>query len=137
MSAEYQDLSRELAASFIKQHLYRGDLARLTRPRRPFKPGYVPGRLDDMTWRFGGDLDRLSQWISELEPDGKGLPVLLRQYARLGGTFFGFNLDPQFGGALDALVCVDLVHTEPRLLARHMGAENAARFLEWQAQASG
>ena len=137
MSADYQGLSRELAASFIKQHLYRGDLARLARPRRPYLPGYVPGRHDALTWRLGGDLERLSQWISEIEPDGKGLPVLFRQYARLGGFFFGFNVDPQFGGALDALVCVDLARTEPRLLQRHLGAAGAARFLARQAEGVG
>jgi putative hemolysin len=131
MSSGYQPLSRELAASFIKQHLYRGDLARLTRPRRPYLPAYIPSRHDDLTWRLGGDLDRLSGWISEIEPDGKGLPVLFRQYARLGGVFFGFNVDPDFGGALDALVCVDLCATEPKLLERHMGAPQARTFLAW------
>ena len=131
MSADYLPLSRELTASFIKQHLYRGDLARLTRPKRPFKPAYTKNQHDERTWRLGVDLDSLSDWVKEIEPDGKGLPVLFRQYAKLGGVFFGFNVDPDFGGALDALVCVDLLGTEPRLLARHMGDEGAARFLGW------
>jgi hypothetical protein len=128
MSADYQPLSRELVASFIKQNLYRPELAALTRPRLPYAPAYRPSRLDPLTWRYGNDLEHVSGWVSELEPDGKGLPVLIRQYAKLGGFFFGFNVDPSFGHALDALVCVDLRQTDPRLLARTMGAEQARQF---------
>ncbi len=131
MSASYQPLSRELVASFIKQHRYRNDLARLTRPRQPYAPAYVAGRLDALTWRHGVDMDELSHWVSELEPDGKGLPVLFRQYANLGGYFFGFNTDPAFGDALDGLVCVDLLQAEPRMLARTMGAAESRDYLAW------
>jgi putative hemolysin len=131
MSADYQPLSRELVASFVKQHLYRGDLARLTRPRRPYGPAYAPSRHDPMTWRLGAHMEEMDGWVSELEPDGKGMPVLFRQYARLGGIFFGFNVDPEFGNALDGLVCVDLLKTDPRILARSMGADAAERFIGW------
>jgi putative hemolysin len=131
MSAEYQPLSRELVASFIKQHLYRGDLARLTRPRRPYGPAYAESKHDPLTWRLGARMEEMSDWVAELEPDGKGVPVLFRQYAKLGGVFFGFNLDPAFGDALDGLVSVDLLKTDERMLARTMGADAAARFLDW------
>jgi putative hemolysin len=129
MSAEYQPLSRELIASYVKQHLYRGDLAKLTRPTRPFGPAYRPSRHDAVTWRLGHGLDELDDWISELEPDGKGLPVLFKQYSKLGGYFFGFNLDPAFGNALDGMVCVDLLKTEPRVLIKYLGPVGAARFM--------
>jgi hypothetical protein len=129
MSADFQPLSKELVASFAKQHLFRGDLAKLTRPRRPYLPGYIPSRHDHLTWRLGASLDEISTWVSELEPDGKGLPVLFRQYAGLGAFFFGFNVDPDFGHALDGLICVDLAQSDPRMLARTMGADAAAAFL--------
>jgi putative hemolysin len=131
MSAEYQPLSRELVASFIKQHLYRGDLARLTRPRRPYGPAYTASKHDPLTWRLGARLEEMNDWVAELEPDGKGVPVLFRQYAKLGGVFFGFNVDPAFGDALDGLVSVDLLKTDERMLARTMGTEAAERYLGW------
>jgi putative hemolysin len=134
ISAEYQALSRELIASYIKQHLFRGDLAKLAVPKRPFGPAYHANRHDPMTWRLGRDLDEVSAWISELEHDGKGLPILFKQYARLGGQFFGFNVDPDFGHALDGMVCVDLVGTEPRTLEKYLGREGAAQFLAYHAK---
>jgi len=76
-------------------------------------------------------MEEMSDWVAELEPDGKGVPVLFRQYAKLGGVFFGFNVDPAFGDALDGLVSVDLLKTDERMLARTMGAGAAARFLAW------
>lgn len=66
--------------------------------------------------------------VAALEPDGKGAPVLLRQYLKLGGRMLGFNIDPDFGDSLDCLVLVDLRRTEPRLLQRYMSAVAWERF---------
>jgi hypothetical protein len=60
------------------------------------------------------------------------VPVLLRQYLKLGGKLLGFNLDPRFSNALDGLILVDLTRTEPRLLQRYLGKAEAAEFLEYQ-----
>ena len=76
------------------------------------------------------DLDELSQPITDLESDGKGLPILLRQYAKIGGKLLGFNVDRKFSNVLDGLVVVDLRQTEPAVLERYMGREGAARFRE-------
>ncbi len=35
------------------------------------------------------------------------LPILLRQYLKLGGRLLGFNVDPDFSDVLDVLVMVD------------------------------
>ena len=63
----------------------------------------------------------LSAVVSEAEPDRKGLPVLVREYMKLGGKFLGFNLDPEFSECIDGLVVVDLMQTEPRVLRSYMG----------------
>jgi hypothetical protein len=63
-----------------------------------------------------------------VEGDGSGVPVLIRQYLRVGGRILGFNLDPNFK-TLDALILVDLRLTPPALLARYMSGDGAAEFL--------
>jgi putative hemolysin len=78
------------------------------------------------------DVEDLSDIISDLEPSGIGIPVLLRQYLRLGGKLLGFNVDPEFSEALDGLIVVDLTRTEPRLLERYLGKTEAAEFLKNQ-----
>ena len=63
-----------------------------------------------------------------MEADGKGVPVLLRQYLQLGGTVLAFNVDRSFSGVLDGLVVVDLARLAPAVLEKYLGREGAAGF---------
>jgi hypothetical protein len=76
----------------------------------------------------GVDLDDITGLIADLEPDHKGVPVLLRQYLKLGGKVLGFNRDPDFGNTLDVLMLVDLRLTDQRFLKRFMGPDAHAQF---------
>lgn len=58
----------------------------------------------------------------------QGLPILLRQYAKIGGKLLGFNVDRKFSNVLDGLVVVDLRQTDPAVLDRYMGREAAHAF---------
>jgi hypothetical protein len=73
-------------------------------------------------------LDELAEPISDVETDGKGLPVLIKQYAKVGGKLVGFNLDRKFSDVVDGLVIVDLRQTDPQVLERYMGKEGYASF---------
>ena len=77
---------------------------------------------------FPATIDELSRMIEQVEPDRKGIPVLLRQYLRLGGRILAFNVDGKFGNVLDGLIVVDLREIEPALLARYMGASAMMAF---------
>ena len=66
-------------------------------------------------------IDDISDWISMFESDGKGVPVLVRHYMKLGGKFLGFNVDAKFSNVLDGLLLVDLREAKPELLARYLG----------------
>ena len=70
--------------------------------------------------------------VADLEDDGKGVPVLVRQYLKLGGCMIDFNLDPKFSNVLDGLVLVDLMRTAPPLLEKYLGREGAAIFRQYQ-----
>lgn len=135
VSARYGAFSRALVASALGPS---GDaelrsLARLVAPRRP-APGLgrdVPGAPDAAA--LGDDLGSLSAIVQSAEPDGAPLPVLVREYAKLGGRFLAWNVDPDFGDTLDGLVVVDLARSTPRLLEFYMGRERAAAFREARA----
>jgi len=77
------------------------------------------------------DVDELSAPITDLEPDGKGIPILVKQYVRMGGQLLAFSVDPQFANTLDGFVLVDLTRTSPEALARYMGREQTAKFFAW------
>ena len=82
------------------------------------------------------DLDDVSAFIAEIEADQKGVPILLKQYLRLGGRLLGFNVDPEFSNVLDVLIVVDLRRTEPRILARYMGRAGAKSFFSHHAHSA-
>ena len=71
---------------------------------------------------------QLSSSIQDLESDGKGLPVLLKQYLKIGGRLLGSHVDSNFSGTLDVLVMADLRTAPAPILDRCMGRDAAASF---------
>ena len=67
---------------------------------------------------------------SQFEGPGRAMPVLLRQYLKLNARVLGFSVDPSFGDALDALMMVDLLRVDIRILRRYFGRQGADAFLE-------
>ena len=127
ISGQYQNISRELMVAYLERRAPLPRLLEFVSSRMPFRTSrQIPEGLD---------LDELSKIISDLEPDGRGVPVLLRQYLKLGGRLLGFNLDPQFSNALDGLIVVDLLETDRTLLARYLGPAEARTILEFHQEA--
>jgi putative hemolysin len=128
ISNDYSKASREMIYRFFETRMQEDELAGLIEPRRPFRPaGLRPWDCRAMCHALR-DLEDLSQPITDVETDGKGLPILLRQYAKIGGKLLGFNVDRKFSNVLDGLVVVDLRKTAPAVLERYMGREGAMQF---------
>ena len=70
-------------------------------------------------------LFRSSDVVGQLENGQRGVPILLRQYLKLGGLLLGFNLDRYFGDALEGLILVDLLQTDRTILQLYMGREES------------
>jgi putative hemolysin len=128
ISNAYNRISRELIYSFFESRRRADNLATLLHPRRPFRPGLLRRWDCRAVTHALRNLDELSDPIADLEVDGKGLPILLRQYAKVGGKLIGFNVDRKFSDVLDGLVVVDLRQTDPLVLERYMGREAVHEF---------
>jgi putative hemolysin len=126
ISNSYQPLSRELQVAFLRARSL-DPLKASIRPKRAFR-GRLSLRSVGIEPRWPADIDELSSLVAGLEPDGKGAPVLLRQYLRLGGRVLGFNIDTEFANSLDCLILVDLRKTDPKVLRRYMSDSAWARF---------
>jgi hypothetical protein len=100
----------------------------MVKPRMPLRGG---GWVRKAAWHMGGGVESLSGLVSALEPDGKGIPVLMRQYLKLGGEILSLSVDPDFSGVLDGLMVVDLLRTPGELLERYLGKEGLERFLAY------
>ncbi|MEO8026937.1 MAG: GNAT family N-acyltransferase [Bryobacteraceae bacterium] len=127
ISANYQAASRRMIVSFFRGLRDAQGLQRFVRARNPFgiRPAKEWQEFGDITaW----DLDELSECVAELERDQKGVPILLRQYMKLGGKLLAFNVDARFSNSLDGLILVDLTETDPRIVERYLGKAGAKRF---------
>jgi len=132
ISGQYDAVSRELMVSFLEKYALLKDWAGLVRNRQGLRERLLKGTNRPAFPNAGFDVDDLSAMVGEIEQKPTGVPVLLRQYLRLGGKLLGFNVDPNFSNALDGLILVDLTKTEPKLLERYLGKNEAAQFLEFQ-----
>ncbi len=128
ISNDYNRASREMIYRFFEARMQDDELAGLIEPRRPFRPERLRPWDCRAMCRALRDIEQLSQPITDVESDGKGLPVLLRQYAKVGGKLLGFNVDRKFSNVLDGLVVVDIRRTEPAVLELYMGREGVVRF---------
>jgi len=126
ISSEYRALSQQLIVEFLRDHAGLPDMSCDVKPRKPFR---AEGRRDKQTiCRDIDDLDIFSDLLSSIEPDAKGIPILLRQYLKLGGRILGFNVDPDFSNVLDGLMMVDLMETDAKVLAKYMGRSETRAF---------
>lgn len=132
ISGEFRTLSQQMLVEFLSARHMDRRLAGLVRARRPFRRSTVEHELVHGVSALR-DIDELSQMVAELEPDGKGVPVLLRHYLKLGGRLLGFHVDPHFNRSLDGLIVVDFRVTDPAVLRRYMGREGTDAFFEYHA----
>ncbi len=130
ISNDYRPLSRELLVGFLRERKLNLLAPTVVRPKRPFRGRFS---LKSLGGAYPWDLEALSALVAGLEPDGKGTPVLLRQYLKLGGRVLGFNIDPEFGNALDCLILVNLRKTESRVLQKYMSASAWQSFSQTHA----
>ncbi|WCN07791.1 lysophospholipid acyltransferase family protein [Marinomonas mediterranea] len=127
ISNDYSPMARQLMMEALSLHCYDEHKAELVSPSVPFKKAgntfWQPHLLSCLA-----DTSLLSNLLSRME-DGKGLPVLLRQYLKMNGKLVCFNLDPDFNDTLDGLIVVDLRNVPLKTLGKYMGREEAKTYL--------
>jgi len=118
---EYREASRCMILASMRQTCMDEALAPLVKPKFPPRP---PRRAEWSLKEFRFLLDNIehvADYVAEIEQDGKDIPVLLRQYLKLGGRLLAFNVDPDFSSVVDGLIVVDLARTPLKTLRRYMG----------------
>jgi putative hemolysin len=127
ISGEYSRTSRELLVNYYGSHL-RSELSQYVRPRRSFRTRRLrEWEIRQLTSMLSPDV--LADTIADVEKDGKSIPILLKQYVKLGGELLGFNVDRDFSNVVDGLILVDLRKTNAAILERYMGKIAAGSFL--------
>ena len=128
ISADYHATSTRLLLSFLRATQRVSGLSRLVRPKKPVR-GMKPRDWDPAAFDAIRSLDDVDELVQEIERGERSVPVLVRQYLKLGGVFLGFNVDQEFSDVVDGLVLVDLLRMNRRLLRFYFGEELSASFV--------
>ncbi len=124
ISDDYTAISQNLIVRYFRRtkqdHTWEGAV----KPILPFhdQPDEISNGL--------ASVEQVSAEVARHEPDGKGIPVLLRQYFKMNATLLEFVYDPNFQHCLDAMVLVDLHRAPASLLQKYMGREGYRSFCE-------
>jgi hypothetical protein len=128
ISRDYQPLSRGLIVSFLKHTRLDRKLAAFVRPSRPYKMKGETAQLARDVGDAVQSIDDVSMFVSEIEADGKGVPLLFRHYLKFHSIVLSFNVDSAFSDVVDGLMVTDLRRTDPKLLRRFMTEEGWTSF---------
>ena len=131
ISAEYSSMSKQLLRAFLTQNKYLPDLGKLIRPRNPMKQKEVRPFDRRAFSTVAGSMEEINELVSELEADGKPVPILLKQYLKLNGQLMGFNVDPDFGNVLDGLILIDVPSIDERVMKKYLGKETGDAYLQY------
>lgn len=129
ISQEYNALSKNLIVQYLRRKLSNPEISAYVKPRNPFKPKRILGLEKSAISRNLRNTEEVSALVSEIEEDGKGVPMLIKHYLKMNATLLSFNIDPDFSDVLDGLLMSDMTTTDPKLLKLYMGEELRDQFL--------
>ena len=128
MSDEYDPRSRAVTAKLLLEREH------ALKSKAPVKIA-LDSEISEFCDKYHFDrFEDLSQLVRGIEDDGKDIPVLIKQYMKLGGRFYSFCVDKDFGNTLDGLIVVDLTQAPKRSLKQYMG-DNTEMYLEYHRRA--
>ncbi len=131
MSQDYTSLSKQLLVWFIKKTHRHPVLAKLVKANHPFRAQDQLGAHKHLISDCIESIDDVSALMSEFESDGKGVPILFKQYLRMNALLLSFSVDKQFSNVLDGLVVADLRTADPKVLRKYFGDEGLKIFLDY------
>ena len=139
VSADFDEASRDLMVRYLRWHHLDPVLGALVRPRTPYRPFRSLAVMRHSLLQMQ-EIDELSPLLcmSAETPESRSasVPVLLRQYLKLGGRVLSFNVDESFGHCVDCLTVVDLCQTSDEVLSKYMDKSGLRRFRDHHANSS-
>ena len=131
MSQDYTNISKQLLVWFIRKSFRHPVLSRLVQANNPYKgETQLRGRKEWIS-ECVESIDDVSALMSGFEQDGKGVPVLFKQYLKMNALLLSFSVDAEFSNVLDGLLLVDLRTADSKILRRYFGDDGLRVFRDY------
>lgn len=128
ISSTYKTTSQKLLLEYLLKFHKNEKLSQAVKARN-FKKKSL--KVSKFLPAMADQFPELEDMIGDIENEFNGVPILIRQYLKLGAEFIAFNLDPLFNNVIDGLIVVDLCKSERKTLNRYMGAEGTEQFYKY------
>jgi len=129
ISADFHEASKEFMVAYLEERYQLKHLMKYVKPRNTLSrnPKWIEEHYNHYNIQ---DINSVQELINGVEKSEKKIPVLLRQYLRLGAKAIDFNVDPAFNNALDILILTDMHTANIELMTKHMTPEGYAEYRE-------
>ena len=104
ISDDIPDFYKSLVVRYLEKSFPFPDAPAVATPTTPFSPDFLAVNPDDLLQIPDGKIDLLDRFLGTLSEGKVRLPVLVRKYFSCGARLVCFNVDPDFGSCLDALI---------------------------------
>jgi hypothetical protein len=130
ISNRYSLSSQKLILSFVENNCCENDIPGTVRSRTA-APSARSRKKSDGSAVQARTVAELSRLVSNIEPDGKGVPAYMKQFMTLGGKIVTYRIDSSSGNPITLLLHLDLTGCKPLLLKHYMGESGFKKFSDF------
>lgn len=134
---EYAAASRTLIIDLLRSRFGDPRFSVQVESQNPFEGVRLNGITPDEIGDLVQDVEDVSTLVTSLEPDGKGVPVLIKHYVRMNAKLLDFGVWKNHSDAVVGFMIADITTADPKLIRRYMGDEGYARFRAFHGLDSG
>ncbi len=128
ISNSYNPFSQKFMIEYLKTHHDDNELKSFVKPRRG---DTLKLKLNEVTGKSVDEIHELEELITDIDLVHDKIPILIKQYLKLGAKFLSFNRDEHFNSSLDGMIVVDLLKTEPKILAKYFTNEGIKLYHDY------
>jgi hypothetical protein len=108
ISNQFSNFSKSLMIEFMKSHYYDPFVAQYIQPKKEYKVRLKDADKDFVFDEAKADMNKFDRIITEIEPEGLRIPVLIKKYVKQNAKLIAFNVDPKFNNAIDGLMYIKI-----------------------------
>ncbi len=108
ISNSYSDTSKYIMIEFIKKFYFDKQISQWVKPKNKVEFTLKNKELKLLKELNHISLKELEFMIEDIEQNHVKMPVLIKKYLMQNALFIGFNRDPKFNNAIDALMYADI-----------------------------
>ncbi|MCI5057812.1 MAG: GNAT family N-acetyltransferase, partial [Flavobacteriales bacterium] len=121
ISNSFSDLSKRMITNYIKHFHFDYEMASMIKPRKQYEVNQELLEIEKLIINESQlGFKHLDKVIYDIEKSTSSIPILIKKYLNQNAKILGFNRDPLFNDALDALMIINAKDIKLREIKRQI-----------------